>query len=276
MKKPKYFDDLAEIVTTWPFVGSLTVLILNDFVLKSTYSNWLTGKLSDISGLFFVSLLLCAVFPRSKGLSLVFLAVAFSLWKSPISDPVIIAANSIGFSRFGRVVDYSDLYALSVLPLAAYLDGCRRECHICIERIRRLAAVPILVITALAITATSSAPGYYHQFTIRKAADKQEVDTLAAAAIIQDVAKSENLHCYVCGVPEQHATFRDTWITLEYVIRDKAAVKFRITGKPDPKLIFGKDNWKRVQNLANNLKLEFGENFDNMEYFTRLPEIAIE
>jgi len=40
------------ILVSSGFLAGLSVLLVNDFVLKQIFHNWLTGKLSDLAGLF--------------------------------------------------------------------------------------------------------------------------------------------------------------------------------------------------------------------------------
>ncbi|MBW3554543.1 MAG: hypothetical protein KY466_13595 [Gemmatimonadetes bacterium] len=94
------------------------LLIVNDWILKPVYGNGFTGKLSDFAGLFAFGVFLCAVLPRRRRLVLGLVAVAFAVWKSDLSQPLIDGWNALGLFRVGRTVDFSDLFALAVLPLA--------------------------------------------------------------------------------------------------------------------------------------------------------------
>ncbi|MGH7717270.1 MAG: hypothetical protein ACREON_00290, partial [Gemmatimonadaceae bacterium] len=99
-------------------VGALLLLVANDLVLKQAFHNWLTGKLSDLAGLFLFALCCSVVFPRRRRLLMVACALAFAWWKSPASQAVIDAWNALGLWQVARVVDVTDLLALLVLPLA--------------------------------------------------------------------------------------------------------------------------------------------------------------
>jgi hypothetical protein len=59
-------------------LGSIALLMVNDHVLKPTYGNWITGKLSDFAGLVFFPLLLVSVWEllRDRGPSRTALNVA--------------------------------------------------------------------------------------------------------------------------------------------------------------------------------------------------------
>jgi hypothetical protein len=105
------------------FLGSLLVLGLNDWLLKATFHNFLTGKLSDFAGVFALAIFAFAWLPVQKqhykqGI-LWAIAIFFSWWKSPFSADFIAWWSSYIFP-IHRVVDATDLFALFVLPFAAY------------------------------------------------------------------------------------------------------------------------------------------------------------
>ncbi|HEU4902222.1 MAG TPA: hypothetical protein VFT06_05495 [Flavisolibacter sp.] len=100
------------------FPISLFVLLANDLCWKSAYPNWLTGKLSDVAGLVVLPVFLTVFFPDHKKNTLLLCALFFIWWKSPLSEPVIHFFNNRLSIPVCRVVDYTDLIALGVLPLA--------------------------------------------------------------------------------------------------------------------------------------------------------------
>ena len=100
------------------FLLGLFLLVLNDFVLKEAFGNLLTGKLSDFAGMFIFPLFWLALFPKRKKLIFILSGLFFIWWKSPLSQGVIEAWNGLGIFQMGRVVDYSDLLSLLMLPLA--------------------------------------------------------------------------------------------------------------------------------------------------------------
>jgi hypothetical protein len=103
------------------FLGGLFLLVVNDFCLKAIFGNWFTGKLSDFAGLFIFPVFLTALFPNYKKAWVLLTAVLFTIWKSPLSEPVITVINRMGIG-IGRTVDYTDLMALLVLPFAYHYD----------------------------------------------------------------------------------------------------------------------------------------------------------
>ena len=107
------------------FLSALGLLLLNDMLLKSTFPGAVTGKLSDVAGVFAFTAFGLALFPQRRSAVMAIAAVWFMYWKSPFSQPLIDAFNRLAFYRVGRVKDYSDLWALAVIPLAAWIF--RRE-----------------------------------------------------------------------------------------------------------------------------------------------------
>jgi hypothetical protein len=104
------------------FLISLVVLIINDQYLKYQYSNWLTGKLSDVAGLIVLPLFL-ATLTRHKQAAFIFSGVFFTWWKSPLSVSLLMKLNEARIP-VGRVEDPTDLWALAILPLV-YLVPAR-------------------------------------------------------------------------------------------------------------------------------------------------------
>jgi hypothetical protein len=116
MKRPAITKRQPLLLTNQVFIISLILLIVNDFLLKPIYPNWLTGKLSDFAGLIVLALLLAWLFPRLRGKATLISAAVFILWKSPLATPVITWSNAVLNLPLHRVIDYTDLIALLVLP----------------------------------------------------------------------------------------------------------------------------------------------------------------
>lgn len=105
------------------FLISLFILLVNDFYWKYQHANWLTGKLSDFAGLIVLPVFCRVLFwGLSKKMILLACALFFIWWKSPLSQPLIELLNRQLHWPVYRVVDYTDLAALAVLPLTAYLS----------------------------------------------------------------------------------------------------------------------------------------------------------
>ena len=132
------------------FLLSLFLLILNDHLLKDAFGTWWTGKLSDLAGLFAVTLFWLSFFPRHARIVAGLIGLGFLFWKLPLSDSFIEVWNGLGVLHIGRVIDPTDLIALLMIPLALYYAE-----HFHPIRLQRLATVPVLLIATVAFTATS-------------------------------------------------------------------------------------------------------------------------
>ncbi|MNJ84602.1 hypothetical protein D3C87_20590 [compost metagenome] len=136
------------------FLPALTILLLNDFYWKETYSNGLTGKLSDVFGLVVFVLFFSALL-ASKFRIVLYLTTAllFVWWKSTWNESFIDTWNqTITFYPLERTVDYSDSWCLLVLiPLYFYHPETQKPVTV------KWAAVPLLFTGLFAIVATSKA-----------------------------------------------------------------------------------------------------------------------
>ncbi|PZR24321.1 MAG: hypothetical protein DI535_22215 [Citrobacter freundii] len=117
------------------FLISLFLLLLNDISLKYEFHNAFTGKLSDFCGLFALGIFWLAVLPNRKKTVLISIAIFFIWWKSPLSTTFITAWNEMMPFRIARVIDYWDLTALVVLPLAFQLAKQNSDPRIKYKRI---------------------------------------------------------------------------------------------------------------------------------------------
>lgn len=106
------------ILVSPAFLVGLGLLLLNDFFLKPTFHNWFTGKLSDFAGLFIFPLFFTAFFSERKRWIYAVTGIGFVFWKSEFSQPFIDLWNAQPYYQIDRVVDYTDLVALLVLPLS--------------------------------------------------------------------------------------------------------------------------------------------------------------
>lgn len=133
------------------FILALGLLLLNDFYLKHEFSNFLTGKLSDVSGLFLFPYFLSSF--RIKWTKKIYLgtAILFVFWKSPFSQELINWAQVIGIG-FNRVIDYTDLFALVILPLSF---GYFQRQISTEQKIFKYLTVPLGTFSLFAIWATS-------------------------------------------------------------------------------------------------------------------------
>lgn len=153
-------NSATKILLSPLFLISLGLLLLNDFVLKSHFHNFLTGKISDFAGLFVFSLFFIAFFPKRKLFILVSNAIFFVFWKSPYSQNFIDLWNSFGLLRIERIVDFTDLFALSVLPFSYFYGKKCLSKDIPQLPFRQVAANCIILISLFAFIATSLSDEY--------------------------------------------------------------------------------------------------------------------
>src|SRR4051812_15006472 len=104
--------DRFDLLRSPLLLAAVGVLLLNDFVLKAAFHNWLTGKLSDVAGLAAFTIFWCAIWPRRVWTVGSCITAAFVFWKSPLSQPALDFLNDFAPWPFGRTVDYSDLLSL--------------------------------------------------------------------------------------------------------------------------------------------------------------------
>lgn len=140
-----------DLLATPLFITSLFVLLLNDFYLKSLIGNWVTGKLSDFSGLLAFSIVCFSVAPKNPYLLSAAITFTFIFWKLPVSDDFFSTLNALGVP-LGRTVDTTDLIALSVVPLS--LLWCSKQQPRDVTAI----SLPILLLSCFAFLGTSYIP----------------------------------------------------------------------------------------------------------------------
>ncbi|MDQ3688416.1 MAG: hypothetical protein M3430_22875 [Acidobacteriota bacterium] len=100
------------------FLLGLSLLLVNDFLFKHLFHNWLTGKLSDFAGLFIFPIFWTALAVRWKKTIYSLTALSFIFWKSMYSQPLIDWWNMLHLFTMHRVVDMTDLLASLSLPFS--------------------------------------------------------------------------------------------------------------------------------------------------------------
>ena len=152
----------ATALLTGPAVVlALVLLVANDGILKPAFGNWVTGKLSDVAGLFAWALCWCALAPRRRAAVFCLTTVAWLVWKSPLADVPLAAWNALGAWPLARVVDYTDWLALVALVPAWHVVARAREAaerepvRVAFRAWRRAGARVSLVVAVVAFSATS-------------------------------------------------------------------------------------------------------------------------
>lgn len=190
------------------FLLSVLLLLVNDFYLKDSFHNEITGKLSDISGLFAFPYFISLFFPKNIKRNYFIVAFLFILWKSEYIEPVLIWFQSIGFG-LNRTVDYTDLYALFILPISYFYWYSKSKIIIQTPNVFK----PIVIcICSFAFIATSL-PKEYVNVNI-----KSNLEIKLEANSIQDLVKEMNLE--VIDSVNFYAT--------SYISDKNTEIKFRI------------------------------------------------
>lgn len=159
-----------EIFTSPLFIGGLIILLFNDFFLKSQFHNFITGKISDVTGLFIFLLFWIALFPKFKKQIFVFTALFFIFWKSEYSQGFINTWNALPLFNISRVVDYTDLFVLPILFFAYKYNLKKRQFYL-----PRIAAMPLATLAFIAFCATSYDNTFTYNRTFQLQISKQEV-----------------------------------------------------------------------------------------------------
>ncbi|RPI60854.1 MAG: hypothetical protein EHM50_06670 [Lysobacterales bacterium] len=173
------------------FIAALALLVLNDFALKPLFHNALTGKLSDFAGLFALTLFVATLWPQHRRLAASAIAAAFTLWKTSYAEPLIDALNSVSPFALGRAVDFTDLLALPMVPLAAWLAPRLKPWPL-----PRALQLCLAVLAPIAFAATSR--GYSQ---VRATADlpaSTAVDDAALQRFFDDLARRHGMACAIC------------------------------------------------------------------------------
>jgi hypothetical protein len=140
------------------FIAAVLLLIVNDWYLKQTFHNGLTGKLSDFAGLFAFPFLLSALFPRKIKLVYFFTFLFFVVWKSSLVQPVIDALNGAGIPVH-RTIDYTDYIALLILPVSFYQFN-----KPVVYYFKPVIFNMLIVCSLISFIATTMPPGAYTRF----------------------------------------------------------------------------------------------------------------
>lgn len=106
------------LILNYIFIFCIFLLFLNDHFFKWEYSNWITGKLSDFIGILILPFILTFFAPRFLKTNILITGLFFIFWKSKYSNGLIEFYNKFAFIKITRVIDYTDLIALTMLPLS--------------------------------------------------------------------------------------------------------------------------------------------------------------
>ena len=260
---------IASVLVSWPFLLSLAVLISNDLYLKSAFPGWLTGKLSDVAGIYLLALLATAASPGRRLSSAATLALGFLYWKSPLSQWFIDTVNSVRLVQIGRVVDYSDLLALAAIPIAwtTVSHGAARSRKL---PSRRFLSIPVAAITVLAVSGTSVLMPI-GEYSIRNSDNEDRVDETAFVAAIERVAAKYELQCENCEATKDEAFYFNEDMDFSYSIDEASnGVRFRVRVTKMKGFILPKPDYGLFDRFMRDLKLELGKLSPSMEFVQSL------
>ncbi|WP_228448779.1 hypothetical protein [Chryseobacterium mulctrae] len=119
------------------------------------------------------------IFPKLKQNSVFAAAIIFSFWKSQYSQSLINFYNEISPIQTSRIIDYSDLFVLLLLPIPYYL--IKNVHKIDFLTIKKLNPKFIFVISLFIFIAEAPPPSHY--FTMNNG----------------------NLQCYKCNMKVNHS-----------------------------------------------------------------------
>lgn len=142
------------------FLLSLTLLVLNDWIFKSAFHNEITGKLSDIAGLFAFPFLFSILFPRKRTFIHIVTALGFLWWNSPASQGFLSLLNSWHMPVV-RTIDYTDNIALLSIALSHITLKSNR-----FFQLRPTFKTVLIGLSCIAFLATSLPPRTIREYVI--------------------------------------------------------------------------------------------------------------
>ncbi|MCB2230254.1 hypothetical protein KQH82_06025 [bacterium] len=186
--------DRSRILLNPLFIASLAILIINDHVLKAVYPSFISGKLSDFSGLIVFALFLAfLLWPRLNSRRRVFVlnaivAALWVVWKlAPVElvfDPL---ARMTGLPMPSRVADMTDLSALVVLPICYQFLGALALADSSHSRripAHRAAVIVLSILAFTAMSATSIMRTHEAVVEERFGAELSDVDFLSSLELV--------------------------------------------------------------------------------------------
>jgi len=252
------------------FLASLGLLVINDIYLKTHFPGWLSGKLSDFTGLVVLPLLLFSIFPRHVLSAAFGVALLFIWWKAPYSTGFIDLANKAGIG-FSRVVDYTDLLALLMIPVAARFFRLHRTADKAITSGRTIVVIPGVVISCLAVAGTTLTP-YTRAFLIQGARQETVLTEAGVEEILATLADSPDFSCSnrssttedqvrICNIDGIWFTYKILEGRVSFVVENSLP----LFGK-------GKRVMRNTDQLVEEIKRAFGEAVEGLEYVEPLVD----
>lgn len=263
---------LVSTAASWPFVLSLALLLANDLYLKLEYPGLVSGKLSDVSGIFLVTYFSIGVFPRARLSLSALMAVLFVIWKSPASQWVIDAVNSNISVTIGRVVDYTDLLALAAIPLA-WVCAAWRSGHEVPRFWKQVITAPVVIVAFLGVTGTSVLMPYGN-YSIRNTELDSRVEDASLLDAVRRVAEDFELQCTECDAVSRTAHYynddMDFWVRVD---EETNGIEYRVSVKKMTGFPLARGDFDLFHTFQRKLKYEMGRLSPGMEFVESLdPE----
>jgi hypothetical protein len=253
---------------SWPFLLALVTLLVNDHYIKAAYPGFVSGKLSDIAGIFGIALLSFVARP-SRPLSIAtVLFGSFLWWKSPASQPFIDAVVSLGYPYISRTVDYTDLGAFIVLPLAWHAAGRLEHLQAFDGRFRPVMTIPVLVTSALAVAATSPPQEVTlrEEWTIRPSSGAPRLKWSEVSQAVDAAAEKHDMKTRNWRPNAETVRYARRLLTLDWALGADGAVKFTMIGDTESGLFFVDDIPEIMAALKADVRREFRSRFGELEY----------
>jgi hypothetical protein len=250
------------MLTSWVFVSSLAVLLINDHVLKQAYPGFVTGKLSDFAGIAVVALPLFAAFPRRTLAIYLAIVAAFLWWKSPASSAFISFMNEASPLNIGRTVDYRDLLALAILPLCSRYAASRPRGIASEDVLRRWVLPPVIAATLFGVMATSLPPQPRKDFNVRTIESAGYFPQDAIAKTIKEVALAHGLKPREPNPPLWAGAYQGRGVFMTYNFKGPNEVAVSIQAQTG---MFGDGEVRRAEKLRAEIKKKLGLRFSGLE-----------
>jgi hypothetical protein len=259
---------IYQSVVSWPFICALTILLVNDWWLKFICPGLISGKLSDFAGIALVGFSLLALWPRHTRKIYLAISATFLWWKSPLSEPLIQLVNECMPFSIDRTVDYTDLVALTILPVCSYVLDHNRRFLLPWPMLRRLLFLPVIVATAFGTMATSVIPAR-QDYEVRRTGNSEELQREQVNKIVASVAASNGLTCQNCPRADGSMVYIGRGITMRYTFRATDAIAFEIESWPGF-LWFGSSGRDKADALQSDLKAALADQFKGLEFVEQL------
>ena len=264
---------LCLALLSWPFLLALAVLLFNDHYLKAAWPGFISGKLSDVAGIFGVGLVCFAARADRPWLIAAVLFASFLWWKSPASQPFIDAVVSLGWPRISRTVDYTDLGAFVFLPLAWRAAGRLQRLQVFDVRVRRFTMWPVLMTSAFAVAATSPPEPvtYIDDLLVRLAPASPGFKWSEVSAAVDAAAEKHGMRTRNWKPNAERVRYERKLMALEWGLRPDGSVTITVTGYSDHGFLFSENIEKVMGELNADLKREFRWRFDKVDFVESTP-----